>query len=462
MLCNIINSRVGSNRGSLRIWLEGGKLSRSGYQPSDKYDIQVFDTKIILVRSNTGQYSISSRKRGKHSYPLIEITSIRCAALKELFQEQQLIRVVINSKSITISQHHLDERITEREQRLLNKISNNEPLESTSLFYGYGVLDRAVHDGLASAGVKSKIAVIVEQESKYLDPSLNINHTILSNNSFIIESQIEHVQLSDKKRTDLLIAGLPCTGASKSGKTKNKLELAEQHKSAGSMFFYFLRFIEALNPSCISFENVCEYANTAGMSVIRAVLENWGYKIYETIIKGEEFGVLEARNRFCMIAISKNLAEIDIEYLLDEVKLPNTKIMNDIMEQIELDSAVWKEYSYLAHKEIKDISTGKGFRRQLLNGESNKCGTIGRSYNKARSTEPFILHPENPKLSRLLTVKEHARVKGFPEDLMSNEMYTTTAHEALGQSVIYPAFKALWTVMGYYFKSLLLTKNIYA
>lgn len=74
-------------------------------------------------------------------------------------------------------------------------------------------------------------------------------------------------------------------------------------------------------------------------------------------------------------------------------------------------------------------------------------GTIGRHYAKWRSTEPLIQHPANPKLRRLLTPTEHARVKTIPEALIEG-LSATTAHQCLGQSVLHCAFIAVGRALG--------------
>lgn len=100
-------------------------------------------------------------------------------------------------------------------------------------------------------------------------------------------------------------------------------------------------------------------------------------------------------------------------------------------------------------------NAGKGFSRQLLTGDEGSCNTINRTYNKGQSTGVYIVHPADPELSRLLTPVEHARVKGIPEGIIAG-LPDTTAHEVLGQSVVYPAFQAvaqslalsMWEMMG--------------
>lgn len=116
------------------------------------------------------------------------------------------------------------------------------------------------------------------------------------------------------------------------------------------------------------------------------------------------------------------------------------------MDDVPLDDPMWKPYSYLAEKEKRDIEAGKGFRRQLLTPDAPEIGTIGRGYSKARSTEPFILHPQDDQLSRLLTVAEHARAKTIPHHLVQGES-ATRAHEVLGQSVIHSAFAAVGSLI---------------
>ncbi|PKS77770.1 DNA cytosine methyltransferase, partial [Klebsiella pneumoniae] len=81
----------------------------------------------------------------------------------------------------------------------------------------------------------------------------------------------------------------------------------------------------------------------------------------------------------------------------------NEASIQDLLEPVELDSQRWKSFDYLAEKEKRDKAAGKGFSRQLLTGEESYLGTNGKDYAKCRSTAPFIVHPEQPELSRILT-----------------------------------------------------------
>ena len=211
------------------------------------------------------------------------------------------------------------------------------------------------------------------------------------------------------------------------------------------MFFNFLQFVEALNPAVVLIENVPEYQNTASMEVIRSVLSSLGYSLQERILDGNEFGVIERRKRLCVVALSHGIDGFEPEKV-QPVRTKESRIQ-DILEPVPLDSERWKSFDYLAEKELRDKAAGKGFSRQLLTGDDEFCGTIGKDYAKCRSTEPFIVHPEQPELSRIFTPTEHCRVKGIPEELIQG-LSDTVAHQILGQSVVFPAFEALALALG--------------
>jgi DNA (cytosine-5)-methyltransferase 1 len=185
------------------------------------------------------------------------------------------------------------------------------------------------------------------------------------------------------------------------------------------------------------------------MAVIRSVLNSLGYQLSEAILNGNEMGTLENRNRLCVVALSEGINEISLESV-PAIKQKESCI-NDILENIALDSERYKTFDYLAVKEERDIKAGKGFRRQLLNGSESKCGVIPRHYNKVQSTNPFLKHPDNVR-SRLFTLVEHCRLKGIPENMIDG-LSETIGHQVLGQSICFPAFQAVGRYIGQHLKS---------
>lgn len=448
-MTTIINTKLGEKGNAKRIWLEGTKLAREGYQPGQKYDLELKDSEVVIRVNESGKYIVSKRTRNGVTKPIIDITSQQLA---ELFQGVETVRVLIRKETIVISAHHQHAQVKERLERFINKIETGQPLTVCSLFHGGGVLDKAIHSGLKRAGIPSTISVAVEMEPKYLDASLRNNRELWNDRSIVIESEIQAIDLKrNPPLVEICVAGIPCEGASPAGRSRNKTwgdstgGYAESHASSGALFFNFLQFIDAVQPMVIVLENVGQYSSSASMEVIRSVLASWGYNVQETILDGNAFGVLERRKRLCVVATTVGFDMFDINNVIPLRKKEQT--ISEILEPIPLDSPIWREFTYLKDKMIADMAKGNGFKRQLLTGDAEYLGTIGKSYQKARSTEPFILHPENPELSRLLTPLEHCRVKGVPPSIIDNES-DTVAHEILGQGIVFPAFEAVAYALG--------------
>lgn len=442
----LYNTKLGEARGISRVWLEGQKLAKEGYEPGMKLDLKSVGDKVFLTPSESGKFTVSKRTKNGQVTPLLEV---REHLLSEIFDGVEMLRVSIQRGKIIITAHHQEGLVRERVSRLIQKVSRQEPLSICSIFHGGGVLDKAAHAGFEQAGIKSKLAIAIELEGKYLDASRRNNPELWDDDSIAIESPVQFVPMNkNPPPVDIVIGGIPCTGASKAGKSKNKLEYAESHEAAGAMFFSFLQIVQTLNPAAVVLENVPDYRETASWVVIRSVLDSLGYELQERILEGPEFGSLENRKRLCGIALSKGLEGFDLSKVRTLHNKPAT--LADILEPIPLDSSRWKDFSYLADKEKRDKAAGKGFSRQLLKGNETTCGTIGKGYAKCRSTEPFLVHPQDDSKSRIFTPVEHCRVKGIPESVIDG-LSGTVAHEILGQSVIYPVFEAVAFELGEHF-----------
>lgn len=446
-MATLINTKLGMNRGKSRIFLEGTKLVREGYNPGERYDIKADGKqRLVLCVSEQGRFKISKRTRNGRTHPVIDINR---AELAQIFKGVKTLRCMVAKGKIVITAHFQEKLIDERVERLLAKLKNGEPLRIGSVFHGAGTMDKALHHGFKLAGIETKIGVAVEIESKYLDASLSNNPELWDAASIPIQSPIQSLDLRGQSLSlDIVCGGIPCTGASLSGRSSNRIQYAEDHEEAGALFFSFLSFIQAVNPAIVIAENVPEYANTAGMSVVRSVLGSLGYEVQERIMCGNEFGALEKRKRLCIVAVSKGLEGIlnmaDIAPLMTK---PST--IADVLVSFEdVPTDMWKTYDYLATKAVRDRAAGKGFKRQLVTSDSPSVPTIGRGYSKARSTEPFLCHPTDTTLTRLFTPLEHARLKGIPESMIEG-LSVCTAHQVLGQGVIYPLFAAIGCSVGH-------------
>ncbi|RMV79100.1 C-5 cytosine-specific DNA methylase [Pseudomonas caricapapayae] len=445
---SLITSTIGESRGVARLWLEGQKLLRAGVKIGSNYTLRENVSKRRLELNPTvgaaPGFVVSKRERNGVVTPLLEI---RSEILRKVFATARKVRVVIRLGCIVVTAIENDARTQERLDRWTTKIVKGEPLAVCSLFHGGGVLDRAIHNGLLRAGVGSFVQVGVELESQYLDASLRNNPMLWTEQSIAICSDIRDIRRGlDIPKCEIVVAGIPCTGASRAGKAKNKLLATEEHQSAGALFVDFLDFVRYANPAVAIIENVPDYLTSTSMMVIRSVLGGLGYKLFECVLRGAEFGALENRERMTVVAYTNGAMTDLVREDIEPVRVKEASL-GAVLEDIPHDDKLWKPYAYLVDKAIRDKAVGKGFARQLINADSVSCGCIGRGYAKARSTEPFIQHPVDSSLSRLLTKEEHARVKTIPEEIVAG-VSDTIAHEILGQSVIFSAFEALAQAIG--------------
>lgn len=430
-------SKLGLHRGGRRLWLEGLRLQAAGYLPGVSYAVTAALGRVTLQIQETGERVVSGKTRGRSVYPVIDIDRI-----ERLLGECERAQVTIDVGVIVIVVHPHDRAVIERRRRLLHRLCCGEPLAFGSLSHGGGILDRALHRGFEDTGVPVTLAWACERESVYLQAAIERN-PVWSAETLVLHAEMEDVDTALLPRIDVLAAGLPCTGASMAGRAKNGLRHAEEHETAGTPFLAFLDVIRRCQPALVLLENVTAYADTASMAVIRAALARWGYDLHEHVVGAALAGTLEQRDRLCLIAVTHGL---DFEWAPQPVRARET-CLGEVLEPIGPDDPAWRRCSYLDDKEVRDQLAGKGFRLQRVTPASTALGTIGRGYAKWRSTEPMLAHPSGDGRRRLLTPREHAAVKGVPAELVAG-LPATLAHELLGQSVLYPVWRAVARMLG--------------
>jgi DNA (cytosine-5)-methyltransferase 1 len=452
---------VGQKGDNKRLWLEGKKMDMSGFTKGQAYKtvLDIQSRSLELIVADDGDKKVSGRQKNGQVRPIIELCNASITQhIDEVMGGVKRVRVVFKSERIQISVHADEQKRLSREEQIRKHIAQGVLFEAT-LCAGGTISNRALHEGFEVAGINSVTEFIVEMDGRYIQSAME-NNPYIADDTVIFEATLEEMEpelikdvLTDKgiDGLDVLNVSLPCTGMSPSGRAKNKISMGEQHASAGTAVVGLLKIFQATNPSIVISENVPAFENSATKAILEGYLNKTGYVVKEAVL-GKEMGAFEDRKRHIMIAVSDGLVEnFDLTQIKPSAAPPKT--LEEALDDIPDDSDLWRTYDYLKNKEDRDIAAGKGFKRQLVGPESESIGVIGRGYNKARSTEPFVKHPTDPEKSRLLTVAEHARVKGIPEDMVANQS-KTVAHEILGQSVLYPVFKSVGALLGSYLKQM--------
>jgi DNA (cytosine-5)-methyltransferase 1 len=447
---------IGEKKGNKRLWLEGKRMSLSGFDKGQKYKtvLDVQTKSLSLILDDQGDRAVSGRKRNGRVNPIIELCNASITQyVEDVLGGAQRVRVVFQSQKIKISVHHDEQARLRREAQTKDNLVQGILREAT-LCAGGGISSYALHEGFSDVGLHAISEFIVDMEGKYLQNAMD-NNPYITDDTTIFEATLEEmepeliVDVMGNKNLDCLNVSLPCTGHSLSGKAKNKLVHAEDHQTAGSAVIGMIGILKATNPSVVISENVPQFQTSATNSLIKGYLQKTGYDVQEKVV-GREMGAFEERKRHIMVAISSGLSTgFDLDELTPSMVAPKT--LSEIMDEIPEDSERWRTYEYLGAKAQRDAENGKGFKRQLVDGSAESIGTIGRGYSKCRSTEPFIKSPFDDQKSRLLTVDEHARAKGIPEDAVAGQS-ATVAHQILGQSVLFPVFKSIGRLIGSFLK----------
>lgn len=444
---NIKTLSIGENKGAPRVWLEGRFPEQAGFEPGASFRVEVIrDRDCVALRlDNAGTRRVSSKARGERTIPVIDLNSKEALGI---FDGLTRIRAIADGGVIYLLPVASDARVAERLARLRSKLEKNEPLSVGSLSHGGGVLSLALHEGIAAEGIKTQLTFANEIRDELLEHASEVNPAwnpkTIAVAMPIQELAYDQWAMGKLKNAEIIEAGLPCSGASKAGRAKNGNVCVEAHEHVGHLVAAFMAIVARLNPAIVIFENVVPYQSSASAWIIRHQLRDLGYEVQEAVFSGEEWGVLEHRERMCLVAVTRGMS-FDLSSVRPDLR--PVQRLGDLLETVPEDAPVWRDVGYLKDKEERDKAAGKGFSVPYLTPDSTHVPTLRKGYQKGGSCDARVIHPTNPSLSRLLTATEHARIKGIDERLIKG-MSQTVAHELLGQSILFAPFKALGRALG--------------
>lgn len=440
---------IKEHRGNPRFWTEGNPPLRSGFEPGVRYSLVQQGDGILVKLDEDGDRTVSRKVRNGKEVPVLDVNNKDDLAP---LRGHEVVRVVFGEGQVYLSPLASEARRIRRLKRLKEHLQRAGELTMAGIASGGGVLSHAIHSGLQAAGLRSKHRAFNEIREDLCDMAREFNDA-LSEDTVMLNMPLQELAFDDAVlarigEVDIAELGLPCSGASVAGRAKLGLEMPEQHPHVGHLVVGGLAVLAKLNPAVAVFENVTQYANTASAALIRQQLSDLGYDTYERVLSGPDFGTLEARKRWCLVAVTRGI-EFDLESLM-----PGPTVVKTVADMLEPPEAVahrWSKMAGLKAKQERDIAENKGFRMQVYTGAETHISTLTKGIAKNRSTDPKIQHPTDPTLLRIPTPLEHGRFKGLPENLLTKligQMSATCAHELLGQGICYPPFQAVGQHIG--------------
>lgn len=308
-----------------------------------------------------------------------------------------------------------------------------------SLFSGCGGLDL----GFEKAGFEIPIA---NEYDKTIWATFKANHP----RTHLIEGDIRQIKEEDfPDEIDGIIGGPPCQSWSEAG------SLRGINDSRGQLFFDYIRILNSKRPKFFLAENVsgmlANRHNEAVQNILK-MFDECGYNVSLTLVNAKDYGVAQERKRVFYIGFRK---ELNVDF-----KFPQGSTSDDD-KKIVLKDIIW---------DLRDTAVPALDKNQTnpdaINNNEYFIGSyspifMSRNRVKAWNEQGFTvqasgrqcqLHPQAPKmvkyaendfrfvagkehLYRRMTIREVARLQGFPDDFKFIYKNTNDAYKMIGNAV---------------------------
>jgi DNA (cytosine-5)-methyltransferase 1 len=213
------------------------------------------------------------------------------------------------------------------------------------------------------------------------------------------------------RELDLLCGGFPCQGFSLSG-----YRVVEDPRN--QLYSDLLDIVAELNPKYILMENVKGLRSMLNGQVEKKIVkdvEAAGYSVNVTVLNSANYEVPQKRERVIFIGNRIGALNMHPKPLLKESEYVTTKsAIKDLMivnEKPEINHLMTK-HSKIMQNRISDVPEGQSLYSKYSDSWK-KCPWNAPSCTIKENHGGVNLHP---KLPRVLTPREMARLQSFPDD----------------------------------------------
>lgn len=258
-----------------------------------------------------------------------------------------------------------------------------------------------------------------------------------NNFGHISEGDITKVDEKTIPNHDILCAGFPCQAFSISGK---KLGFED---SRGTLFFDVARIVKEKKPKVVFMENVKNFATHdkgKTLQVVRATMEELGYKFYQKVLNSVDYGVPQKRERIYMVCFRNDLNVKDFTF-------PKPFELNKHVEDYLLQDEKLVNHLYIDRPDtyFNNIEDNKYSNKSIRLGVVNKGGQGERIYSTKgiaitlsaygggvfAKTGGYLINGKTRKLHP----RECARIMGYPDSYQLASS-PNQAYKQLGNSVV--------------------------
>ncbi len=289
-----------------------------------------------------------------------------------------------------------------------------------SLFSGAGGLDL----GFEKAGFNISMA---NEYDKGIWATYEANHS-----APLIKGDIRNIKDTDfPNEIDGIIGGPPCQSWSEAG------SLRGINDSRGQLFFDYIRILKNKQPKFFLAENVSGMLASRHSEAVKNIIqqfEDCGYNLTLTLVNAADYGVPQDRKRVFYIGFRKDLK---IDFKFPNPTTPNAKdklTMKDaIGDLVDTPIPALPKNKTNGDLEIPNHEYYIGAYSTIFMSRNRVRGWNEQAFTVQASGRQCQLHPQAPKMKfveknkrifvpgyedlyRRLTVRECARIQGFPDD----------------------------------------------
>jgi len=228
---------------------------------------------------------------------------------------------------------------------------------------------------------------------------------------------------------DLLVGGPPCQGHS----SLNNLTRGQDDRN--DLYLVMPALAIALNAKSVVIENVPRVVHDKGQVVQAAekILRNAGYYLSSGVLKASELGWPQTRSRHFLIASKTNQPK-DVKLfseILSETPRPLSWLIQSLEERFNQGDPILDTVPKMSADNVRRVNwLFENNQYDLINSERPKCHQDGHTYPsvygrlKYDSPAPTLTtgfqtpgrgRHVHPTQRRVLTIREAARIQGFPD-----------------------------------------------
>lgn len=312
-----------------------------------------------------------------------------------------------------------------------------------SLFSGCGGLDL----GFERAGFNILVA---NEFDKTIWATFKANHP----NTHLIEGDVRQVTKEDIEQyidgeVDGIIGGPPCQSWSEAGSLRGIKD------ARGQLFFDYIRILKEFRPKFFLAENVSGMLANRHSEAVQNILEMFdetGYDVSFTLVNAKDYGVAEERKRVFYIGFRKDL-KIDFGFPRGSTKDDDKKItLKDIIWDLQDTAVPAGPKNHHNPEAVNNNEYYTGAYSPIFMSRNRVKSWDEQAFTVQASGRQCQLHPQAPKmikvgqndcrfvegkesLYRRMTIREVARIQGFPDDFKFIYDDTNTAYKMIGNAV---------------------------